>query len=138
MYGISARKSVPWKLYSYSTRYAVLRYGKVPLRVVHYILKTFTCTVGRFILVLEGSQEKKSQNELVSFFISLRRQKKTQKRIYLKLFIFRICTVICQYESVLIKIYYEILTDTLQCMLIVTRLILFEVKSLQTKVVEGN
>lgn len=76
MYGISARKSVPWKLYSYSTRYAVLRYGKVPLRVVHYILKTFTCTVGRFILVLEGSQEKsRKMSLLASSYLSVGRRK---------------------------------------------------------------
>ena len=54
VYAISARKSVPWKLYSYSTRFTVLRYGKVLLRVLHYILKTFTSTIRKFLFMLEG------------------------------------------------------------------------------------
>ena len=56
VYVISARKSVPWKLYSYPAWFTVLRYGKVLLRVLHYILKTFTSIIGKvfIFIILEG------------------------------------------------------------------------------------
>jgi hypothetical protein len=74
VYAISARKSVPWKLYSYSARFTVLRYGKVLFRVLHYILKTFTST-NRIFFYFGSLARKSCKHECVSFFISVRWRK---------------------------------------------------------------